>query len=98
MPSTRPDRNAARPCANIIASWSGIRPCSRKARPPLPPSRTRSRRRSSALKRYASEDPGDHQPKNDEENQKAEDRERQLAENGVAARHDRHHQNDDEGN
>src|SRR5688572_6190022 len=32
------------------------------------------------------EDPGDHQPEHHEEDQKAEDGERQLAENGVAAR------------
>src|SRR5262245_4068094 len=94
MPSTRPDRNAARPCANITATWSGPRP-NRHRSPPRPPSRTRSRRRSSAP-RDASEDPGDHQPKNDEENQKAENREWQFAENGVAARHHGHHQNDDE--
>src|SRR5262245_884135 len=96
MPSTRPDRNAARPCANITATWSGPRP-SRRQSLPRPPSRTRSRRQSSA-RRVASEDPGDHQPKNDEENQKAENRERQLAENGVAARHHGHHQNNNEGN
>src|SRR5262245_53869948 len=94
MPSTRPDRNAARPSANITATWSGPRP-NRQRSPPRPPSRTRSRRQSSAP-RDASEDPGDHQPKNDEEDQEAENRERELAENGVAARHDRHHQNDDE--
>src|SRR5262245_41413751 len=96
MPSTRPDRNAARPCANITATWSGPRP-SRQQSPPRPPSRTPSRRRSSA-QRVASEDPGDHQPKNDEEDQEAENRERQFAENGVAARHHGHNQNDDERN
>jgi hypothetical protein len=34
--------------------------------------------------------------KNDEEDQEAENRDRQFAENGVAARHHGHHQNDDE--